>query len=501
MALLAGARFVYMAITFLCVPFYLNWLGDAGYGAYLLHWTFAGYLTLVDLGLPYAGNVNIAKALAEGKTARAKALQSALFGAMCGIAVIAFALYTSFGALMNVLKPEGSPGHLALAGFFAIGGYISAINITAAVTPIINSLEDYRTIGHIQLVNAVLTSLVPFAVTYFIRTPEALLFGNTLGAAMTSVVAIVIVARRLGWGMVTPRFDRQALRELLPTGMSLMAIKVPGVLIGSTDRLVIGVAAGKTALTQYGVPARIPESLNNLYRSAFDTALISVTRAAQDKATDLVRLLRRYSLINLTGGCAAVLIPCSFGYPLLSIWLREHAPAIGPLVMLLLAMNTTFDLFVGTAWHGPIAHGSPHAMVRFSIAGITFRILASYPALLLFGGVGVAAVNVIVTVLLCVPVYLRAYKLIEAQESPMPHVMRGTIVALIGTAFSIVGFLISRHMTVGAVRFGALLVIPLFSLVFLILIRSTHLSPLPDKIERVLGKVFRLKWSPVEGLS
>ena len=140
-------------------------------------------------------------------------------------------------------------------------------------------------------------------------------------------------------------------------------------------------------------------------------------------------------------------------------------------------------------------------MVRFSIAGITFRILASYPALLLFGGVGVAAVNVIVTVLLCVPVYLRAYKLIEAQESPMPHVMRGTIVALIGTAFSIVGFLISRHMTVGAVRFGALLVIPLFSLVFLILIRSTHLSPLPDKIERVLGKVFRLKWSPVEGLS
>ncbi len=486
-SVVAAAKFLYMLVTFLTVPYYLRWLGD-GYGGYLLHWTFAGYFSLLDFGIPYAGQIAVAKASTEGEEARAKTLQGTVFGAMVLLAGLGFVLYLVLGLVLSRYGNDAVRA-LPMSGYFYVGAYIAAILAIAGVNAVVSAHEDFRTIGGIQIANAVLTSLVPLGFVLVRKTPDALLLGNAVGAWITTLFAVALVSRRYGAGALVSRIDRSSLFELVRVGARLMAIKVPMTLVASTDRLVIGTVSGQKALKDYGVPTRVPESLALLYRSVHETALVSVTRAAQDKATNLVALTERYAMITLSGACALVMIPCAFGAPFLRLWLHENAPAIGPAIMLILACNATLDLFTATAWQAPLAMGRPNVMVKFSVFTGVVRIAASYPMLKYFGPIGVAYVNVAVTALLVLPIYRKSYSLMAPDGSPLPHVLRGARLFGLCLAVCLGCYFASHWLAARGLSILALIVAPFVALGFLLAIRGLRLSPLPDQIERVLAKI------------
>lgn len=243
-------------------PFFLNRLGPAEYGVWLLALTLtfgSGYLGLADLGLQQAGVRMVAAARSRDDAEEVNRVVStmAVLFLVVGV-VLAAVLATTAGALSSVFSVPADLDAAARTVFALVGLQIALDLPGASLLALIEGAQRYAMLRLIEVGTRVawaVGAVVAVARGHGVVAMAVI----SLAAAAAGLVASFAVARRIDPRLrVSPRrASRKTLGEVVRQGSPLLALRILSVLYRQMDRAIIGVAIGTVAVARYEVAYKI----------------------------------------------------------------------------------------------------------------------------------------------------------------------------------------------------------------------------------------------------
>lgn len=327
---LAGGVLPIILVLF-TVPLYLHQIGEARYGVMAIVWLFAGYFSILDMGLSRATTNQIAQLHAAPANERQSVFWTALLingifgliGALCLWGAGEF-LITRFFKMPDDLHAEvlsALPWIAAAVPLSTLGGVLNGT---------LEARDRFLHINLIQLFGSTLFQLIPLAVAFLHGPDLSWLIPAAILTRMITFLPLFIVSL---WslpvtGLVGP--DRRWIRSLLGYGGWMTATNLLGTMLTSLDQFFIGSILGFQAVSWYNIP------FNLLWRMMiFPTSLIRVLFPELSKGNHIESLDMTNRSLRFIGVAFAPLTVISILVlkPFLSFWVGKefalHAAPVG----------------------------------------------------------------------------------------------------------------------------------------------------------------------------
>lgn len=315
---LAGSA-VPLAISLVTIPFFIEAIGPARYGALAIAWLLLGYFGQADFGIGRAITQRVGALSGESREVKAQAVASAFF-AIALFSLLATALvYASArwffsgpfrinSALQGELLASVVP--LALcAPLVAIGGVASGA---------LMGLERFALASLGQVVSASAIQLLPLLAAYAIG-PElpVLIVAALIGRALAVLMLLAGVWRTFFAGARTS-LDLAELKGLARFGGWIMLSALISPLMIFADRLVIGAVLGAVAVAAYSIPFQLAARAQ-----MFPIALVSALfpRFAAEEGGQAQERCRHFTIFVGQIFAPLVIALMCLAAPLLEAWL------------------------------------------------------------------------------------------------------------------------------------------------------------------------------------
>jgi peptidoglycan biosynthesis protein MviN/MurJ (putative lipid II flippase) len=264
-----------------------------------------------------------------------------------------------------------------------------------------------------------------------------------------------------------------------------------GSLLANSVHLPLMAFAGSAALpTRYQLAGRIPEALQAVVSPISQTIVPQLTREAADDPKVFARSVERYSMIGLGLGISLILVPSGFGLALLQIWAKDN-PALVPassLVLLLLGIYFTFELFFIMLTKAFYALGNPHYMAPFSIFNGVATLVLTLPMVLNFGIVGVGVQNVLIDAAQLVPMLLVVRKRAAPDLNVGGQVFAVVLAMVVGSGIAAGAYWMMRISPFVDMPWIGLALVPVFSAASFFLLVGLRLVPMPEDLRKLLRR-------------
>ena len=338
----AAARLLSSALTLISLPLAVRYLGAERYGVWATITSTAVWINLLDLGIASTLTNHISRAFAlDDKPSAAHYFSNALAltAGVSALAGAAFALvfpHVNWIALLNVStavrSQEVTATIVAAAALTLLG-----LPCNLAVKLLAGYQELHR--NNFAICAGALASVAGLALGIVLRVSMPVLFVMSAGCLTFAGLATLLVTVRWAKPWLLPRpslLDRCAISELLSSGSSFFLIQVAGVVVFSSDNLIVSHYLGAAEVTPYSVTWRLV-GLAALLQSLIFPALWPAYAEAYARR-DYGWIRRTFSLtmkgtiaLNLASAFVFVLL----GRTLIRLW---AGPAAVPTTQLLLAM-------------------------------------------------------------------------------------------------------------------------------------------------------------------
>ncbi len=246
----------------LLVPLTLNYLDATGYGIWLTLSSIVGWFRLFDVGLGNGLRNRLAEALAKGDEQVARAYISTAYFSVLLVSAAGFLMFVGINCFLNwssilnaTAVANGDLRLLALYvfGFFFLRLVLQLLNsiFYAIQEPALNDLMG--TIG--QLLNLLLVfvlvkttsnSLLYLGISYSVA-PVFVIF---LGSLLAFSYRLKNYRPSLGW------FRRAYLKDILGLGGKFFLLQICGVVLYSTDNVIIAQIFSPKEVTPYQIANR-----------------------------------------------------------------------------------------------------------------------------------------------------------------------------------------------------------------------------------------------------
>lgn len=254
-------------------------------------------------------------------------------------------------------------------------------------------------------------------------------------ALVAGILAAEVVGTAVNWLLVRFRptlvLDRSAARALLRFGGAVVALKVLGVVFGSSDYLVVGHRLGPEQLGLYSMAYRVPDLIiANLY-FIFSTVAFSVY--SRSRATDAAGfrdvMLRALGLLTLFGFTTGVGLAIVAHDAILVLFEDRWLPAATPMALIALMLAVA-----------SVGYASGDIFPAIGRPGLLFKLSAPMTAVTVLGFVlaapyGITAVAIVHVVLMVV--YSAARLLLAGRVLSVP--LSASLVALRPAAVATTG--------------------------------------------------------------
>jgi O-antigen/teichoic acid export membrane protein len=339
----AAARLLSATLTLTSLPLAVRYLGAERYGVWSTIVSTVAWINLLDLGIANTLTNHIARAFAvDDKPSATRYFTNALV-LTCGVSVVAGVAFaavfprTNWVALFNV----------------SAGVHASELNATVAVAAALmllglpcnlagKILAGYQELhrNNFATCAGAVAGVAGLALGVVLRVSTPVLFVMSAGcltfANLTTLLVTVVWAKP--WLRPRTSFvDRGAIKQLLDSGSLFFLIQVAGVIVFSSDNLVVSHYLGAAEVTPYSVTWRLV-GLAALLQALIFPALWPAYAEAYARC-DYGWIRRTFTLtmrstvaINL----ACLLLLMFFGRAAIRIW---AGPAAVPTTQLLLAMG------------------------------------------------------------------------------------------------------------------------------------------------------------------
>jgi O-antigen/teichoic acid export membrane protein len=339
----AAARVLSSALTLVSLPLAVRYLGPERYGVWATITSTAVWINLLDLGIANTLTNHISRAFAlDDKTSAARYLTNALVltAGVSAVAGTAFAFVfprVNWIALFNVnanLPTSEVTSTVAAAAILMLLG----LPCNLASKLLAGYQELYR--NNFAMCAGAVASVAGLGLGVVLRVSMPVLFVMSAGCLTFASVTTLLVTVTWAKPWLLPRpslIDRAAIKELLTSGSSFFLIQVAGVVVFSSDNLVVSHYLGAAEVTPYSVTWRMV-GLAAVLQSLIFPALWPAYAEAYAKR-DYGWIRRTFSLTmkgTMALNLACVFVLALFGRTVIRVW---AGPAAVPTSYLLLAMG------------------------------------------------------------------------------------------------------------------------------------------------------------------
>jgi len=482
---LVGAKIINVGLQFLATRLYLQWLGQESYGIVLLFASVSAYMNIVDLGYWTGAQRRITLARANDDTEdvhRTVKCLAALNGRVCVLAVVGYILLFLLYPIPGVAQAD-RPVLFAAAGVQFIAQWLSL-----TLTSLLISHERFNRLALTNFVQSVVTVLAGLFAAYSYRTPQAIMIANACSFVAILVWNMILLKPIYGFVPLFGKVDKEISADLAQVGRRSYAHRFVANMAGSTDKLIIGSFFGPAAVTLYGIPARIPEVLKDVFAPIYTTTQPEITRALDQDPKFLLAVVERNSLLVLSISMAFIMVPCSFGTPLIEALFPGEFPN-GGWVCALIGLYKAAELYYSQLAIPPYAMGRPDWLVPFAASTFVISAGLTYVAYSNMGVLGVALVNVGITALQFLPYHWMIQRRILKGERLAHWYRKALGILVIAFAASIGGLAVSSTDLLRQWPWLAVLVMPMVSLASIALMVKLKFCPKPTMVKNLIEKM------------
>ena len=404
----AAVRLLSAALTLISLPLAVRYLGAERYGVWATIASTVVWINLLDLGIANILTNHISRAFAlDDKPSAARYFTNALV-LTAGVSVIAGIAFAAVFARIN------------WAALFSVSGTVNAreLNATVAVAAALmllglpcnlagKVLAGYQELhrNNFATCAGAVAGVAGLALGILLRVSMPVLFVMSAGCLAFASLATLLVTVLWAKPWLRPRasiIDCSAIKELLDSGLSFFLIQVAGVIVFSSDNLVVSHYLGAAEVTPYSVTWRLV-GLAALLQSLIFPALWPAYAEAYARCD--YGWIRRTFALTMKGtvalNLAAVILLTLFGRAVIRIW---AGPAAVPTTQLLLAMGvwTLISGFMSVESCLLAALNRTREQAVLSIAAAIVNIVLSIVLVRHVGAVGVIGGTILSYVLVLV---------------------------------------------------------------------------------------------------
>lgn len=432
--------------------FSLRRLSPVEFGTYAILSTITQLFTIIDFAL----STTAVRAAAHATTARNDEEQESSLKIIravhaCNLGLSGVLLAVTAGGCIVVAWLHGA-GLSALTGL--LGASISLGTFTAVLLGVATGGRCFRQLAVATLVGVAAALLV------------TVLFLGRYGVVVLGVAELsrMAVSRGLIAGRIRPlgrlglphRPSVMSMREIGRPAGSFLAISAAGLVVASTDILVLGVLSGSAVAGAYRVGSLVPAQVTGLLFRGYD-AVFPLLAGQRDPAlqTQVTRLLTRLFSTLAAAGLGAVALHADLVVRALS----GKSQALSEQVLVAFCVVWAVNVVI----HGPalqlLSRGGQALLARVVMAELVLNVMLTIVLVLLVGPIGAAwasLVAVSMSNLLLAPTAMRR---LLGSDVGRTVWLTGTVALLAGAAGAGAGRLASAPLTGALARMSLTLVV------------------------------------------
>lgn len=388
-----------VATSIVTVPFYISEIGNDRYGALLVGLVLLGYFGQADFGLGRALTQRLSAQRGAEATERASIVWSALAGAsvisLIGAGLICIAAYIFFGSFFEAaasLKAE------AIASIWLFGLCVPVIMFTGVSTGALLGLERFGVVSVGTMVGNLLSQALPLVMAVLYSKELSWLLAASLAGRVTGLVLIMGSMWRVFLRGQPARVSREQLRRLFAFGAWIMVTAIVGPLMIMSDRVVIGMTLGASAVVAYSVPFLIAQRTVT-FPLAIVNALFPRLAAQTEEQSGA---LGRVSVVLVGQLYAFVVAGLScLAEPLLQLWLGDKLDERSILVGQVALVGWWVNALANVLYALFHARGNSRLIAILHVIELPLYLAMLYGFGLTFGLAGIALAFTLRTTLHC----------------------------------------------------------------------------------------------------
>lgn len=357
-----AASFVYKAIAILIslvqLPLTLSYLDNTQYGIWITLGSIINWFSFFDIGLGHGLRNRFAEALAKNDKLLAKVYVSTTYGMITGIVLIWLLLFFIVNPFLNWISILQAPVKLSsdinILVIYAMTSFALSF-ILQLIKPIILADQKPAINDLINLAGSVLTLIITIIL---INTTESslLLLGISFSFVpvfISLIAGVYLFLKKYRDYIPSFKFvNLKYARDLTSLGVKFFVIQIAGVVIYSTDNMIITQVLGPAEVTPYSISYKYFEMLNMVFMIVATPFWSGFTEAYFKGEIDWIKSTMK-KLMYIMGGFIGVTIVMIVSSPFVfKLWLGDlvHIPILISVFMglyiIIKIWETIFCLFI-----------------------------------------------------------------------------------------------------------------------------------------------------------
>ena len=339
----AAARIASSLLTLVSLPLAVRYLGAERYGVWATIATTAVWLNLLDLGIASTLTNHIARAAALGEHRAARRFTSnalAVTIGLCAMAGLAFAVIAGHVDWMKLLNVSSAVRRSEVTGTIGVAVGLVLVGIPANLgSKILAGYQELHRSNYVLSVGP-FAGLIGLAVGIVLKVSMPVLLLLSAGCLTLTSLALLGWTLAVGKPWLFPSLSMlnwSIAKQLLHGGTWFFLIQIAGVVVFSSDNVIVSHYLGAAAVTPYNVCWRLVGAAAILQALLFQALWPAYADAFARQ--DFAWIRRTFSLV-MTGTLALNLACFGFlvlaGRAVIRLW---AGPAAVPDHLLLLAMG------------------------------------------------------------------------------------------------------------------------------------------------------------------
>jgi O-antigen/teichoic acid export membrane protein len=252
-------RVIAILIGFVQLPLTLHYLDPTNYGIWLTLSSLLAWFSFLDIGLGHGLRNKFAEAVAKNDAASAKSYISTTYAIIAIIAAIAYGVFLVINQFLNwsviLNAPPEMQGELSLIAFYFFTGFCLSFFIKLISTILVADQKPALN----ELLSLIMSLLTLAAVIFLKETTEGSLLKIVIAFSFIPIAVKIIASIYLfskNYKEYRPSFkfvNFKYARDLTSLGIKFFIIQISGVIMYSTDNMIITQILGPSHVVPYNI--------------------------------------------------------------------------------------------------------------------------------------------------------------------------------------------------------------------------------------------------------
>ncbi|MHA4984942.1 lipopolysaccharide biosynthesis protein [Cetobacterium somerae] len=312
-------KIVLMAVGFVSIPLLLNYLGVEKYGIWVTIMAVISWAQMSDFGIGNGLRNKITENLARNNMERIKEYISTAY---LGLSFISFIicilgiLITLTFNLQNLFNTDISIYELRLS--FIITIFSFSLNFVIGLGKTISyAIHRSSLVGLSQVIYSIILIILIYLLRVFF--PNASLVNVSivylLATTLANLFVSMLVLKKSLYRPEISKYSRNLFKDIFGTGIKFFLIQLSGIVLFSTDSMIITKVLGPEEVTKYSIIDKLFTTMTSLYSIMLIALWSGVSQAYTKK--DFIWIRNMLKKLKLT------LIPLGVGIIILSLIINK----------------------------------------------------------------------------------------------------------------------------------------------------------------------------------